>query len=81
MLPNSVRYNNSIFLLNEKFYRYFTYIPLYTSLIIDQNFSFVYSYGFKDGELEIPQVIMNNYVPQRKLTLEYKEKFLTCYLC
>lgn len=81
MLPNSVRYNNSIFLLNEKFYRYFTYIPLYTSLIIDQNFSFVYSYGFKDGELEIPQVIMNSYVPQRKLTLEYKEKLLTCYLC
>lgn len=70
------------FLLNAKFYRYFTYnIPIYTSLIIDQNFSFVYSYGFKDGELEIPQLIMDSYVPKQKLTLEYEEKCLTCYLC
>lgn len=55
--------------------------PLYTSLIIDQNFSFVYSYGFKDGELETPQLIIDSYVPKQNLTLEYKEKFLTCYLC
>lgn len=56
-------------------------IPLYTSWIIDRKFSFVYSYGFKDGEIEIPQLIMDSYVPRLNLTPEYKEKFLTCYLC
>lgn len=45
-------------------------ILIYTSLIIDQNFSFVYSYGFKDGELEIPQLIMDSYVPKQNLSLE-----------